>query len=64
MIRRFCRQLPGWVDQATRERAEAQLARQGGQVRPNNYPGWPPRSLIASTPTAPTATRTGRGGAL
>ncbi|OOK76365.1 hypothetical protein BZL30_3627 [Mycobacterium kansasii] len=39
MIRRFCRQLPGWVDQATRERAEAQLARQGGQVRPEQLSG-------------------------
>ncbi|ETW24722.1 hypothetical protein MGAST_06900 [Mycobacterium gastri 'Wayne'] len=34
VIRRFCRQLPGWVDQPTRERAEAQLARQAGQFRP------------------------------
>ncbi|WP_122508826.1 DUF222 domain-containing protein, partial [Mycobacterium innocens] len=34
VIRRFCRQLPGWVDQATRERAEAQLARQASQFRP------------------------------
>lgn len=39
VIRRFCRQLPGWVDQATRERAEAQLARQGGQVRPEQLSG-------------------------
>ncbi|VAZ84597.1 hypothetical protein LAUMK42_03420 [Mycobacterium persicum] len=34
VIRRFCRQLPGWVDHATRERAEAQLARQASQFRP------------------------------
>ncbi|VBA47570.1 hypothetical protein LAUMK142_03061 [Mycobacterium pseudokansasii] len=34
VIRRFCRQLPGWVDQPTRERAEAQLARQASQFRP------------------------------
>nr|WP_321182430.1 DUF222 domain-containing protein [Mycobacterium kansasii] len=34
VIRRFCRQLPGWVDTATRERAEAQLARQASQFRP------------------------------
>ncbi|VBA40965.1 hypothetical protein LAUMK191_03777 [Mycobacterium attenuatum] len=39
MIRRFCHQLPGWVDQATRERAEAQLARHGGQVRPEQLSG-------------------------
>ncbi|VBA52581.1 HNH endonuclease signature motif containing protein [Mycobacterium pseudokansasii] len=39
VIRRFCRQLPGWVDQATRERAEAQLARQGGQFRPEQLAG-------------------------
>ncbi|VAZ97575.1 HNH endonuclease signature motif containing protein [Mycobacterium pseudokansasii] len=39
VIRRFCRQLPGWVDQATRERAEAQLARQGSQVRPEQLAG-------------------------
>ncbi|EUA06111.1 hypothetical protein I546_5710 [Mycobacterium kansasii 732] len=39
MIRRFYHQLPGWVDQATRERAEAQLARQGSQVRPEQLAG-------------------------
>ncbi|KZS63904.1 hypothetical protein A4G27_01165 [Mycobacterium kansasii] len=33
-LRRFCRQLRGWVDQPTRERAEAQLARQASQFRP------------------------------
>ncbi|VBA43839.1 hypothetical protein LAUMK136_05314 [Mycobacterium attenuatum] len=39
VIRRFCHQLPGWVGQATRERAEAQLARHGGQVRPEQLSG-------------------------
>ncbi|HZU48173.1 MAG TPA: HNH endonuclease signature motif containing protein [Mycobacterium sp.] len=35
VIRRFCQQLPGWVDEQTRQRAEAQLARQGSQFRPD-----------------------------
>ncbi|BCO33877.1 HNH endonuclease [Mycobacterium heckeshornense] len=35
VIRRFCQRLPGWVDEPTRERAEAQLARQGSQFRPD-----------------------------
>ncbi|WP_139811518.1 DUF222 domain-containing protein, partial [Mycobacterium avium] len=34
VIRKFCHQLPGWVDQATRERAEADLAREGTRYRP------------------------------
>ncbi|OVF02456.1 hypothetical protein B0173_03445 [Mycobacterium avium subsp. paratuberculosis] len=34
VIRKFCHQLPGWIDQATRERAETDLANQGGQYRP------------------------------
>jgi hypothetical protein len=34
VIRRFYHQLPGWVDQATRELAEADLARLGSQFRP------------------------------
>jgi hypothetical protein len=34
VIRRFYHQLPGWVDDATRERAEADLAKQGTQYRP------------------------------
>ncbi len=34
VIRKFCHQLPGWVDVAAREAAEAQLARQGSQFRP------------------------------
>jgi hypothetical protein len=32
VIRRFYHQLPGWVDDATRERAEADLAKQGTQI--------------------------------
>lgn len=39
VIRRFCRQLPGWVDQLTRQRAEADLARQGSQYRPEQLTG-------------------------
>ncbi|WP_461479999.1 HNH endonuclease signature motif containing protein [Mycobacterium sp. HUMS_1102779] len=34
VIRHFCHQLPGWVDQPTRERAEADLARHGTHIRP------------------------------
>jgi len=34
VIRRFLQQLPGWVDAATREQAEADLARKGTQYRP------------------------------
>ncbi|MBZ4568226.1 DUF222 domain-containing protein, partial [Mycobacterium avium subsp. hominissuis] len=34
VIRKFCHQLPGWIDQATRERAETDLANQGGRYRP------------------------------
>ncbi|OVF00660.1 hypothetical protein B0173_04530 [Mycobacterium avium subsp. paratuberculosis] len=34
MIRKFCHQLPGWIDQATRERAEADLAREATRYRP------------------------------
>jgi Domain of unknown function (DUF222) len=34
VIRRFCHQLPGFVDIDTREHAEAQLARLGSQYRP------------------------------
>ncbi|BBY36880.1 hypothetical protein MMAN_10140 [Mycobacterium mantenii] len=34
VIRRFCHQLPGWIDQLTRERAEADLAKQGTRYRP------------------------------
>jgi Domain of unknown function (DUF222) len=39
VIRRFCHQLPGWVDAATREQAEAQLAKQGTQFRPEQLAG-------------------------
>ena len=39
VIRRFYHQLPGWVDQATRERAEADLARKGAQFRPEQLAG-------------------------
>ncbi|KZS82695.1 hypothetical protein B4U45_05965 [Mycobacterium persicum] len=39
VIRRFYHQLPAWIDQATRERAEAQLARQGSQFRPEQLAG-------------------------
>ncbi|EUA36570.1 hypothetical protein I549_3314 [Mycobacterium avium subsp. avium 2285 (R)] len=58
VIRKFCHQLPGWIDQATRERAEADLANQGTRYRPNSSPRWPARWPIASTPTASTATKT------
>jgi Domain of unknown function (DUF222) len=39
VIRRFYHQLPGWVDQATRESAEADLARKGAQFRPEQLAG-------------------------
>jgi Domain of unknown function (DUF222) len=35
VIRRFCHQLPGFIDIDTREHAEAQLARLGSQYRPD-----------------------------
>ncbi len=34
VIRRFWRQLPGWIDAGTREQAEAKLATEGTQYRP------------------------------
>ncbi|OBF60810.1 hypothetical protein A5787_18775 [Mycobacterium sp. 852002-50816_SCH5313054-b] len=34
VIRKFFRQLPGWIDTATREQVEALLAAQGAQFRP------------------------------
>jgi hypothetical protein len=34
VIRRFHHQLPGWIDAATREQVEAELATQGSQYRP------------------------------
>src|SRR6201998_4612035 len=39
VIRRFYHQLPGWIDQATREQVEARLAKQGGQFRPEQLAG-------------------------
>ena len=39
VIRRFCHQLPGWVDIQTREKAEADLARKGSQFRPEQLAG-------------------------
>ena len=39
VIRDFCQELPGWVDVATRERAEADLARLGSQHRPEKLRG-------------------------
>ncbi|MEB4211534.1 HNH endonuclease signature motif containing protein [Mycobacterium sp. 94-17] len=39
VIRRFCHQLPGWIDQLTRERAEADLAKQGTRYRPEQLAG-------------------------
>jgi hypothetical protein len=35
VIRRFYHQLPGWIDQATRDQAEADLARLASQYRPD-----------------------------
>ena len=34
VIRKFYHQLPGWVDLATREQAEARLAKEGSRFRP------------------------------
>jgi hypothetical protein len=34
VIRKFCHQLPGWIDPGTREQAEAKLATEGMQYRP------------------------------
>jgi Domain of unknown function (DUF222) len=39
VIRRFWRQLPGWVDAETRERVEKDLARLGSQFRPEPLAG-------------------------
>ena len=39
VIRKFYHQLPGWVDGATRDRAEAHLARLGSQYRPEQLAG-------------------------
>ncbi|MFZ0906263.1 MAG: HNH endonuclease signature motif containing protein [Mycobacterium sp.] len=35
VIRRFCEQLPSWVDLTTQQQAEAKLARQGTKFRPD-----------------------------
>lgn len=34
VIRTFCHQLPGWIDQGTREQVEARLAKEGSRFRP------------------------------
>jgi hypothetical protein len=39
VIRTFCHRLPGWVDAATREQAEADLAQWGSQIRPEELAG-------------------------
>jgi hypothetical protein len=39
VIRRFYHQLPGWVDHSTREQAEARLAKEGSQFRPEQLAG-------------------------
>lgn len=39
VIRNFCHRLPGWVDLATREQAEARLAREGSRFRPEQLAG-------------------------
>ena len=39
VIRRFYHQLPGWVDQRTRDHAEANLAKRGTQFRPAQLAG-------------------------
>jgi Domain of unknown function (DUF222) len=39
VIRRFYHQLPGWIDQATRDQAEADLARLATQYRPDQLAG-------------------------
>ncbi|MGE2814135.1 HNH endonuclease signature motif containing protein [Mycobacterium heidelbergense] len=39
VIRRFHHQLPGWIDDSTREQAEAELTKQGSQFRPEQLAG-------------------------
>ncbi len=39
VVRRFYHQLPGWIDQATRDQAEADLARLATQYRPDQLAG-------------------------
>lgn len=43
VIRRFYHQLPGWIDQPTRDRAEADLARLATQYRPDQLGGFADR---------------------
>ncbi len=51
VIRRFYHQLPGWVDAATRDKAEADLAEQGTHYRPEQSPasGRYPHAGLADT---------------
>ena len=58
VIRRFYHRLPGWVDDATRQQAEAHLAKLGTQFRPEQLGGLADTWPTASTPTATTPTRT------
>jgi len=39
VIRKFYHQLPGWIDEATREQVEAKLAAEGSQYRPEQLAG-------------------------
>jgi hypothetical protein len=39
VIRKFCHQLPGWIDPATRDQVEARLAKEGTQFRPEQLAG-------------------------
>uniref|UniRef100_UPI003F67B217 13E12 repeat family protein n=1 Tax=Mycobacterium avium TaxID=1764 RepID=UPI003F67B217 len=59
VIRKFCHQLPGWVDQATRERAETDLANQGARYRPEQLAALAGTLADCLNPTGSTATRTG-----
>lgn len=63
VIRKFYHQLPGWIDAATREQAEAKLALKEPGIGPNNSASRPTSWPIASTPTTPSPTRTGLGSA-
>ncbi|MDD4868847.1 MAG: DUF222 domain-containing protein, partial [Mycobacterium sp.] len=49
-IRAFYHRLPGWVDHATRERAEADLARYGSQIGPEQLTGLADRLADAINP--------------
>jgi hypothetical protein len=50
VIRRFYHQLPGWVDEATRARAEADLAKAGSQYRPEQLAGLAERITACVNP--------------